>query len=428
MSEFLDLNELETFWNKIKLNLKDKNLEKEKIALEDSLGRICGEKIKAKENLPPFSRSTVDGFAIKAGDSAGASAVLPTYFEVIGEVEMGEETDLEIGEGEAAAIPTGGMLPKGVDAVLMVEYTEYLDDNTIETSKAVAAGENVVLKGEDIEKGKTLFADGHRVRPRDIGAMAGLGITEFEVYKKPKVAVISTGDELVEPGKKAGPGEIKDINSFSITSLLSSYGAKTKRVGIVKDEFELLKNSVENNLDSDLVLISGGSSVGIKDMTIKILNSIGEPGVLLHGLSIKPGKPTILAVIDGTPVIGLPGHPASAWTVTRILLKPIIQFLIGEIEAEEIGRINKKITENNFDYSFKAELTRNVVSDKGREEYIPVRLFRDNEKLRAEPILGKSSLITTLVRGDALIRIDTYEEGKNKGEMVKVELIEPEIY
>ena len=428
MSEFLDLNELETFWDEIKLNLKDKNLEKEKIALEDSLGRICGEKIKAKENLPPFSRSTVDGFAIKARDSAGASATLPTYFEVIGEVEMGEETDLKIDEGEAVAIPTGGMLPKEADAVLMIEYTEYLDDDTIETSKAVAAGENVVLKGEDIEKGETLFNDGHRVRPRDIGAMAGLGITEFEVYKKPEVAVISTGDELVDPGEKAGPGEIKDINSYSITSLLTSYGAKTKRVGIVKDEFDLLKNSVKNNLDSDLVLISGGSSVGIKDMTIKILNSIGEPGVLLHGLSIKPGKPTILAMIDGTPVIGLPGHPASAWTVTRILLKPIIQFLIGEIEAEEIGRINEKSSKNNFDYSFKAELTRNVVSDKGREEYIPVRLFKENEKLKAEPILGKSSLITTLVNGDALIRIDTYEEGKNKGEMVKVELIEPEIY
>ena len=428
MSEFLDLNNLESFWDKIKINLKNKKFEKEKIAMENSLGRICGEKIQARESLPPFSRSTVDGFAIKARDSAGASANLPTYFEVIGEIEMGEETELEIEEGEAVAIPTGGMLPKGADAVLMIEYTEYLDDNTIETTKAVAAGENVVVKGEDIEKGETLFTEGHRVRPRDIGAMAGLGITEIEVYKKPEVAVISTGDELIEPGEKAGPGEIKDINSYSITSLLSSYGAETKRAGIIKDEFDLLKNAVEKNLNSDLVLISGGSSVGIKDMTIKILDSIGEPGVLLHGLSIKPGKPTILAIIDGTPVIGLPGHPASAWTVTRILLKPIIQFLLGEIKAEEIGRINESSTDNNFDYSFQAELTRNVVSDKGREEYIPVRLFRDNEKLMAEPILGKSSLITTLVRGDALIRIDTYEEGKNKGDKIKVELIEPEIY
>ena len=428
MSEFLDLNKLEDFWNEIKSNLKQKEFRKETVKIDQSLGRICAENIKAKENLPPFSRSTVDGFAVKAKDSAGASATLPTYFEVIGEVEMGKKTDLTIKTGEAVEIPTGGMLPEGADAALMVEYTDYLDDNTIETSRSVAAGENVVLKGEDIEKGERLFKSGHRIRPRDIGAMAGLGISELSVYKKPEIAVISTGDELVDPGDKAGPGEIKDINSYSISSLLNSYGALTKKVGIVKDEFELLKNAVEKNLDSDLVLISGGSSVGIKDMTINILNSIGEPGVLLHGLSIKPGKPTILAIINGTPVIGLPGHPASAWTVSRILIKPIVEFLLGEIEANEIGRIDKKSNKNSFDFSFEAELTRNIGSDKGREEYIPVRLFKNEENtLMAEPIVGKSSLITTLVKGDALIKINTFEEGKNKGDKVKAELIEPEI-
>ena len=428
MSEFLDLNKLEDFWNEIKSNLKQKEFRKETVKIDQSLGRICAEDIKAKENLPPFSRSTVDGFAVKAKDSAGASATLPTYFEVIGEVEMGKKTDLTIKTGEAVEIPTGGMLPEGADAALMVEYTDYLDDNTIETSRSVAAGENVVLKGEDIEKGERLFKSGHRIRPRDIGAMAGLGISELSVYKKPEIAVISTGDELVDPGDKAGPGEIKDINSYSISSLLNSYGALTKKVGIVEDEFELLKNAVEKNLDSDLVLISGGSSVGIKDMTINILNSIGEPGVLLHGLSIKPGKPTILAIINETPVIGLPGHPASAWTVSRILIKPIVEFLLGEIEADEIGRIDKKSNKNSFDFSFEAELTRNIGSDKGREEYIPVRLFKNEENtLMAEPIVGKSSLITTLVKSDALIKINTYEEGKNKGDKVKAELIEPEI-
>ena len=429
MAEFLALNKLEDFWGKIKTNLKEKEFTKEIVKLDQSLGRVCGENIKAKGNIPPFSRSTVDGFAVKAKDSAGASAALPTYFEVIGEVEMGEETSLKLKTGEAVAIPTGGMLPEGADAVLMVEYTDYLADNTIETNRAVAAGENVVLKGEDIKKGAELFKSGHRIRPRDIGAMAGLGITEISVYGKPEIAVISTGDELAAPGEEAAPGEIKDINSYSISSLLNSYGVLTRKVGIVEDEFKLLKNAVAKNLDSDLVLISGGSSVGIKDMTINILNSIGEPGVLLHGLSIKPGKPTILAIIEGTPVIGLPGHPASAWTVTRVLLKPVVQFLLGEIKADEIGRIDKKSTNNNFDFSFEAELTRNIGSDKGREEYIPVRLFKNKEnKLMAEPIVGKSSLITTLVESDALIKINTYEEGKNKGDKVKAELIEPGIY
>lgn len=429
MAEFLALNKLEDFWDKIITNLKQKEFKKEIVKLDQSLGRVCAENIKAKENIPPFSRSTVDGFAVKAKDSAGASATLPTYFEVIGEVEMGEQTKLKLKTGEAVAIPTGGMLPEAADAVLMVEYTDYLADNTIETTRAVAAGENVVLKGEDIAKGEELFKSRHRIRPRDIGAMAGLGITEISVYDKPEIAVISTGDELAAPGEEVGPGQIKDINSYSISSLLNSYGVLTRKVGIVEDEFNLLKKSVEKNLDADLVLISGGSSVGIKDMTINILNSIGEPGVLLHGLSIKPGKPTILAVINGTPVIGLPGHPASAWTVTRVLLKPVIQFLLGEIKADEIGRTDKKSNNNKFDFSFEAELTRNIGSDKGREEYIPVRLFKNEEnKLMAEPIVGKSSLITTLVEGDALIKINTYEEGKNKGDKVKAELIEPEIY
>ncbi|MGM0410476.1 MAG: gephyrin-like molybdotransferase Glp [Bacillota bacterium] len=425
MTEFLELNELEVFWKKIKKYLKNKELKKEKINILDSIDRISGKKIKSKVNLPPFNRSTVDGFAVRAQDTAGASTTLPAYLDVIGEVKMGEKTNLEIGPGEAVEMPTGGMIPEGADAVLMIEYTDYLDKDTIETAKAVAVGENIVVKGEDIASGDLLFDKGHRIRPRDIGAMAGLGITELSVYKKPEIAVISTGDELIEPGEEAGPAQIRDINSYSITSLLKSYGVKAKKVGIIKDEFDLLKKAVKNNLNSDLVLISGGSSVGVKDMTIDLLNSLGEPGVLLHGLSIKPGKPTILAIIDETPVIGLPGHPASAWTVSRILLEPIIKFLIGEIDIDNLGRKSKK---EGFEAVFKAELTRNIVSDKGREEYLPVKLINDEKKLKAEPIVGKSSLITTLVSGDGLIKINTFEEGKNKGDLVKVELIEPGIY
>ena len=429
MSEFLELNDLEVFWDKIRTYLNNKNLKTEKINIEDSLGRICAEDIKAEVNLPPFSRSTVDGFAVKADDTAGASATLPAYLDIIGEVKMGKETNLELNSGQAVEMPTGGMIPEGADAVLMIEYTDYLDESTIETARAVASGENIVVKGEDIEKGEKLFDRGHRIRPRDIGAMAGLGITEISVYEKPEIAVISTGDELVDAGENAGPGEIRDINSYSITSLLKAHGVQSNKVGIVKDEFNLLKKAVENNLDSDLVLISGGSSVGVKDMTIDLLNSLGEPGVLLHGLSIKPGKPTILAIIKGTPVIGLPGHPASAWTVSRVLLKPIIKFLLGEIKAKNIGREISKGKKENYEYIFEAELTRNIVSDKGREEYIPVKLWeKEKGKFLAEPIVGKSSLITTLVRGDALIKIDTFEEGKNKGDKVKAELIEPGVY
>lgn len=421
MTEFFELNGLSVFWDKLREYLKYKELKKETIKLNDSLGRIVAKDINAEVNLPPFSRSTVDGFAVRAADTAGASSSLPAYLDLIGVVKMGEKTEIEVKAGQAVEIPTGGMIPKGSDAVLMVEYTDYLDQATIETSKSLASGENIVIKGEDIKVGDLLFSAGHRIRPRDIGAMAGLGITEVEVWQRPDITVISTGDELIEPEKEAGPGQIRDINSYSISSFLESYGANIRNEGIVKDKFNLLKDSVSSNLDSDLILISGGSSVGIKDMTIDLLNSLGEPGVLLHGLAIKPGKPTILAISDGTPIIGLPGHPASAWTVNRILVKPILKFLLGEIEAEDIGKNTQK-------YLFKARLTRNISSDKGREEYIPVRLFKNNKnQLLAEPITGKSSLITTLVKGDGLLRIDTYEEGKNKDEEVIIELIEAEI-
>jgi molybdopterin molybdotransferase len=421
MTEFLELNGLNIFWDKLREYLKYKKLKKETIKLNESLGRIIAKNIKAEVNLPPFSRSTVDGFAVRAGDTAGASSSLPVYLDLVGAVEMGEKTEIEVKTGQAVEIPTGGMIPKGSDAVLMVEYTDYLDQSTIETSKALASRENIVIKGEDIKAGDLLFSAGHRIRPRDIGAMAGLGITKLDVWQRPDITVISTGDELIEPEKEAGPGKIRDINSYSISSFLKSYGANIRNEGIVKDKFNLLKDSVSSNLDSDLILISGGSSVGIKDMTIDLLNSLGEPGVLLHGLAIKPGKPTILAISDGTPIIGLPGHPASAWTVNRILVKPILKFLLGEIGSEDIGKNTQK-------YLFKAKLTRNISSDKGREEYIPVRLFKnDKNQLLAEPITGKSSLITTLVKGDGLLRIDTYEEGKNKDEEVIIELIEAEI-
>lgn len=412
MTEFLELNPPKVFWEKIKEHVSI-NPGKEKIHFTDGLDRILAEDIKSGVNLPPFSRSTVDGFAVRAADTSGASESLPVYFDVVGKVFMGKQADIEVGPGEAVEIATGGMLPPGADAVLMVEYTEYLDDRTIETSKSVAVGENVVIKGEDIEKGKLLLKRGHRIRPQDIGALAGLGITDIDVYKIPEIAVISTGDELVSPEAEPESGQIRDINSYSIGSLLKKTGSKVRLEGIIRDNFDSLKKAVYNNLDADMILISGGSSVGVKDITIDVLNSLGEPGVLLHGISIKPGKPTILAVIDNCPVIGLPGHPSSAWTITNQLVIPLVNVLQGE---------NNNLYNKN--YKIQAKLNRNLISDKGREEYVPVRLILsggDGEYI-AEPITGKSSLITTLVEADGFIRIGTYTEGLNKGDRVEIEL------
>ncbi|PUU93742.1 MULTISPECIES: gephyrin-like molybdotransferase Glp [Halanaerobium] len=417
MREFLELNPPEKFWEEIKSFLSNKSLSREKLNLENSLGRILAEDIFSPVDLPPFSRSTVDGYAVKAADTAGASASMPTYFEIAGSIEMGKGTELKLKNGQAAAIPTGGMLPEGADAVLMIEDTEKIDENTIESFKSLAAGENLVQKAEDIAAGELLFKKGHKLMARDIGALAGLGITEINAFSRAKVSVISTGDELISAEAEADSGQIRDINSYSITSYLNKIGAAAKKVGIVEDKFEKLKEAVKNELGQDLVLISGGSSVGIKDMTIDLLNSLGDPGVLLHGLAIKPGKPTILAVIEDTIVIGLPGHPASAWTVNNILVAEIVRVLNGEKEAAEIG-----IQENK--YPIKAQLTRSLVSDKGREEYIPVRIIKENNKLLAEPLLGKSSLITNLAHGDALLRVPRNQEGKEKGELVELTLIE----
>jgi molybdopterin molybdotransferase len=417
MKEFLELNPPEKFWQQIKHFLKNKNLKTKNINLDNALDRVLAEDIYSPVNLPPFSRSTVDGYAVKASDTAGASASMPTYLDIIGSIEIGKKTELKLNEGQAAAIPTGGMIPQKADAVLMIEDTEKIGENLIESFKALAAGENIVQKAEDIAQGKLLFKKGHKIMARDIGALAGLGITEFKVFKKAKISVISTGNELISAEADAKAGQIRDINSYSITSYLNKIGGDSKKVGIVKDEFDSLKEALKKELAQDLVLISGGSSVGIKDMTIELLNSLGEPGVLLHGLSIKPGKPTILAIIEGTIVIGLPGHPASAWTVNNILAAEIVRVLNGEKKPADIGSENQK-------FLIKAQLSRNLVSDKGREEYIPVKIIKENEKLFAKPLLAKSSLITNLAYGDALLKIPRNQEGIDKGEIVELTLIE----
>jgi len=330
---------------------------------------------------------------------------------------MGQKTEIELKSGQVAAVPTGGMIPQNADAVLMIEDTEKIESKMIESFKALAVGENIVQKAEDIGAGELLFKKGHKIMARDIGALAGLGITEFDVFQKAAVSIISTGDELIPAEAKAKAGQIRDINSYSIAAYLDKIGAETKKVGIIKDKFDNLKSALQKELGQDLVLISGGSSVGIKDMTIDLLNSLGEPGVLLHGLAIKPGKPTILADIEGTIVVGLPGHPASAWTVNTVLSAEIVRVLNGEKKPSEMGSENNK-------YFIEAELTRNLVSDKGREEYIPVKIIEKNEKLFAEPLLAKSSLITNLAYGDAVLKIPQNKEGIDKGELVRLKLIE----
>lgn len=419
MAEFLHLITPHEFLQIVTEQVPLQSRGGEVIPFTDALHRVIARDLYAPVDLPPFTRSTVDGFAVRAMDTAGATETLPGYLSVAGEVLMGEGTDLELLPGQAAKIPTGGMLPKGADAVMMVEYTDFVDAQTIEFTRSLAPGENMVRKGEDIVAGQLLLPRGHRIRPQEVGALAGLGITEVEVFLRPVVVIFSTGDELISPDKTPKEGEIRDINTYSIGAYLQEMGCIVRQLGIIEDDYESIRKTVAMNRDADLILLSGGSSVGVKDMTVDVLNSFEKPGVIVHGVAIKPGKPTILAMLDRQPVVGLPGHPASAWTVFHILIKPMVQILKGERTPADVaaGR------EQQVRPLIRAVISRNVVSDRGREEYVPVRVRLDETQgYIADPILGKSSLITTLVQANGYVRVAQYQEGLYQGETVSVRL------
>ena len=282
------------------------------ISIENAFGRVLSKDIISPENLPGFNRSTMDGYAVNSADTFGASDTMPVYLQVKGQVLMGHKPEIKLQRGEACQIPTGGMLPDGADAVVMFEHTSLIDNKMVEIMKTVSPGENVIMFDEDVRKGEVILSSGHRLRPQDIGALAGLGILELKVYKRPVVAIISTGDEVVPPDKPLSGGEVRDINSYNLSGMISACHAIPLKKGIVKDNLDKLRETVKQTLDeSDMLLITGGSSVGVADYTAKVINELGFPGVLFHGVAMKPGKPVIGGIVDGSPVFGLPGHPAA---------------------------------------------------------------------------------------------------------------------
>lgn len=395
----------------IDIAIKNSNrvLETEEIDIVDSNKRIISKDIKADGDLPPFSRSVVDGYAVISKNTYGASDSLPIFLELDGEVKMGEEAVNSLKEGYCIKIATGAMIPSNADAVVMVEDTEMISDTTIEISQAVYDKENVVFKGEDISNGEVLLTKGHKIRPQDIGALAGIGVTTIQVYKKVKVAIFSTGDELIEPSEKPKNGQIRDINSYSISSFARQSGALVEMCGIIKDNKDILLNEIKKRLDEfDIILISGGSSVGTRDVTVDVLEELQKDSILAHGIAIKPGKPTILSVIKDTLIIGLPGHPASSIVVFNGVVKPLINIMSGEV------------MNINYENKIIAKLSRNLVSDKGREQYFRVSVRKENGQYKAIPILGKSSLITTLVKANGLLKCEFGVEGLLKDSMVEV--------
>jgi molybdopterin molybdotransferase len=382
----------------------------ETVDLLSAYGRVLAEDVVCSEDIPPFNRSTVDGFAVIARDTFGASESMPSLLELVGEVRMGEEARLSVKPGQAVKIPTGGMLPVGSDAVVMLEYTQLLDDRTLCVEKPAAPGDNVVLKGEDIKKGRIILKRGHTLRPQDLGALAAIGVGEVKVVKPPIVSVISTGDEIRPPGERVKAGEVRDINSYALCGQVIKWGGAPRPTGIVRDRFDELHEAVKSALSkSDLVLISGGSSVGARDHTVEVIRSLGQPGVLVHGLPVKPGKPTIIAAVGEKPIIGLPGHPVSAMVIFELIVRPVISILLGR--SEDFGGIKVP-----------ARIARNISSAAGREDFIRVKLERRQGEMWAVPVLGKSGLISTMVESHGLARIPPEKQGVLEGEPVEVEL------
>ncbi|MGV8905849.1 MAG: molybdopterin molybdotransferase MoeA [Acetobacterium sp.] len=382
-------------------------LETEKISINEGLNRVLGEDINSTMNVPHFNRSVVDGYAVKLTDVQGASTAIPGFLRLAGEVLMGKETQLVLNQGETIYVPTGGMVPVGTEAMVMIEYSEKLGEKDLAIYRNAGAFENMMLIGDDIKIGENVFAKGHLLRPQDIGVLSALGYLEVAVFKLPRVTIISTGDEIIRPGEVPKPGEVIDINTPALGAVTQRLGAKVVYMGYAMDDCDIIQQAVKEGLDnSDIVVLSGGSSMGEKDYTVKVIDNIGR--VLLHGLAIKPGKPTILGIVNEKPVVGLPGQPASAIMVYMIILREFMTLYYGQ---------------DQFKYqTVQGQLMENIHAAPGRRTFQTIAIKEVNGSIEVRPTYGKSGMITLLSYSDGYIEISENEEGKNAGDIVEVTL------
>jgi molybdopterin molybdotransferase len=376
----------------------------------EAVGRVLAEDAISSQVLPEFRRSTVDGYAVQARDTFGASDTLPAYLKLIGEVAMGQEAGLTVEPSTTAVVHTGGMVPEGADAVVMVEHTQRAREDEIEILGRVAPGENVIQVGEDIAPGDLILPAGHRLRAQDVGGLLAVGIASLWVARQPRVAVFATGDEVIPPDQTTRPGQVRDINSYTVPALVERAGGIALRGGILPDDYEQLLSRAGQALGegADMLVISAGSSVSVRDMTARVFDALGEPGVLVHGIATKPGKPTILAMSGERPLMGLPGNPVSAFVQFMMVGMPVVYRLQGALPPRHV--------------TLRARLATNVASVAGREDYVPTRLIEREGDLWAEPIFFKSNLIFTLVQADGLLKVPLDQTGLEAGEQVEVVL------
>ncbi len=387
-------------------------LEVEQISMSDGLFRVLAESVKAAEDMPGFDRSTMDGFAVRSMDTFGAGEGAPALFRIVGEVPMGEILNIKLKKGEAVRIWTGGAMPSNSDAVVMIEHAEELGRDTLEVFKAVPPFDNVVRRGEDFKKGETLLETGNRLRPQDLGLLAAMGMQNVKVHRKPTVAVISSGDEIVPIDQQPPLGCMRDVNRYTITSMIQEAHANPVWIGVAPDRLDALSSLIKQAMQSaDLVLISGGSSMGSRDHVIEAIGSHEDSEILVHGVSVSPGKPLILARVGRQPIAGLPGHPVSAMMCFEQFIIPLIRRLEGEGVLQPFLRP-----------SCRALLSRNIPSREGRMDFVRVRLLRRAEDIIAVPMPAKSGMISSVVRADGVITIEPDCEGLYKGEEVTVNL------
>jgi molybdopterin molybdotransferase len=439
MTEFLKLASPNDALHILLEALPDRRFRTENIKTVDSLGRVTARNVRAPHPLPEFTRSAMDGYAVRARDTFGVSEAQPGYLSLVGEVPMGDAVSFKVTSGTCALIHTGGMLPEGADAVIMHEYTQIIQDyneshgNTqhsvynkrdsenseIELVRAVAEGENILYGGEDVVEKQIVLSAGMRMRPAEIGGCMALGILELRVVTKPKIGIISSGDEVIYPGQKTRPGQIRDVNSYSLAALVTKAGGEPTMYGIVPDNLEMMKSIAAKAYDEcEAVVITAGSSVSSRDTTAEAIASLGTPGVLVHGVNIRPGKPTILGVCGRKAVIGLPGNPVSALVIAELFVVPVIE----KLQGLKLSRPRSLVF---------ARLLVNIASQAGREDWIAVKIVENRKReigkgdthYLAEPVFGKSNLIFSFVKADGLVRIPPDATGICAGEMVEVVLI-----
>ncbi|MER3455748.1 MAG: molybdopterin molybdenumtransferase MoeA [candidate division GAL15 bacterium] len=365
----------------------------EVVPLERALDRVCASDVRAAEDLPPFHRSTVDGYAVRSQDLLHASVRDPVVLELVGEVRMGQLAAVSVAAGQCVRVPTGGVVPPGADAVVMQEHVR-LQGGRVHVLRSVTTGENVLHQAEDARRGEVVIQRGTRLRPQELGLLAGLGVAEVPCYLPPRVAVFSTGDELVPPDHQPRPGQVRDMNGYALTAQVAKLGGVPRFGGILPDQAVVVETALRDAMrTADVVLASGGSSVGTLDVLSEVIPRLGEPGVVVHGVAIKPGKPTLLALCKGRVVVGLPGHPVSAMVVFDVLVRPVLEAMLGLHPQRRGPR------------TVPANLVAPLVAPQDRDEFVRVRVRCQEDVLAAEPVLGKSGMITTMTRADGYVRV-----------------------